>query len=214
VVFDERRGPRPVGSSPVERSHHDPVHRVLFLNSKAGTDAFSASTDGQAMWWDVQKLADPLEVVPLAFDGTHGATTLEYEPTMPTKFMVGCEDGVVLGGNRKGKTPADKIATLYAAHHGPIYALQRNPFNSKYFMTVGDWSIRIWSEDIRESPIMATKFACCLFSVYFFFNPLTRDHGMVYTGTTRRRSRAVCGAQFALVSFTLVALTVPWMCGT
>ncbi len=28
-------------------------------------------------------------------------------------------------------------------HHGPIYSVQRNPFNFKYFMTVGDWTAKV-----------------------------------------------------------------------
>jgi len=53
-----------------------------------------------------------------------GGLVLEYEPTMPTKFMVGTEQGVVLSCNRKAKTPADKIVASFSQHFGPIYALQ------------------------------------------------------------------------------------------
>ena len=43
---------------------------------------------------------------------------------MPTKFMVGTEQGVVLSCNRKAKTPSDKIVASFSQHYGPIYALQ------------------------------------------------------------------------------------------
>lgn len=75
----------------------------------------------------------------------------------PTKFMVGTEQGVVVSCNRKAKTPAEKIVCTYDGHHGPVYALHRNPFFPKNFLTVGDWTARIWSEDIKESSIMWTK---------------------------------------------------------
>jgi len=39
--------------------------------------------------------------------------TLEFEPTMPTKFMVGTERGTIISGNRKAKTNADKIAAQF-----------------------------------------------------------------------------------------------------
>ena len=52
--------------------------------------------------------------------------------------------------NRKGKSVAEKIGFVYNAHHGPVYALERNPFYTKYFLSVGDWSTRIWCEDVRE----------------------------------------------------------------
>lgn len=32
-----------------------------------------------------------------------GASSLEYETTIPTRFMVGTENGFVIQGNRKGK---------------------------------------------------------------------------------------------------------------
>lgn len=75
----------------------------------------------------------------------------------PTKFMVGTEQGLVISGNRKAKTQAEKIVCTFEGHHGPVYALQRNPFFPKNFLTVGDWATRIWSEDIKESSIMSTK---------------------------------------------------------
>ena len=71
--------------------------------------------------------------------------------------MVGSEQGSVMSCNRKAKTPAEKIVAVYPGHFGPVYALQRNPFFPKNFLTVGDWTARIWSEDIRESSIMWTK---------------------------------------------------------
>ena len=42
-------------------------------------------------------------------------------------------------------------------HHGPIYSIQRNPANTKCFLTVGDWTARIWNEDLK-TPIMTTKY--------------------------------------------------------
>ncbi|RTG82402.1 dynein intermediate chain 2, axonemal [Schistosoma bovis] len=63
---------------------------------------------------------------------------------------------MIISCNRKGKTPAEKIVAVYPGHIGPIYALQRNPFFPKNFLSIGDWTARIWSEDIRESPIMWT----------------------------------------------------------
>uniref|UniRef100_A0A8D0YGC7 Dynein axonemal intermediate chain 2 n=2 Tax=Sus scrofa TaxID=9823 RepID=A0A8D0YGC7_PIG len=77
----------------------------------------------------------------------------------PTKFMVGTEQGIVISCNRKAKTQAEKIVCTFSGHHGPVYALQRNPFYPKNFLTVGDWTARIWSEDSRESSIMWTKSA-------------------------------------------------------
>jgi dynein intermediate chain 2 len=71
--------------------------------------------------------------------------------------MVGAENGSVYMCNRKSKNPNEKIMHTYTGHHGPIFALQRNPFFVKNFLTVADWSCKIWIEDIR-SPIMSTNY--------------------------------------------------------
>lgn len=164
ALWDRRKGSQPTEVSPVESSHRDPAWKVIWIQSKTGTECFSASTDGQVLWWDVRKLAEPTEALVLDptrkqdLERAQGAYALEYEPTIPTKFMAGTEQGSVLSCNRKGKTPADKIAAVFPGHLGPVYALQRNPFFPKNFLTVGDWTARIWSEDIRDSAIMWTRY--------------------------------------------------------
>ncbi|NXE14387.1 DNAI2 protein, partial [Lophotis ruficrista] len=163
AYWDTRKGGLPAEVSTVEVSHRDPVYGAIWLQSKTGTECFSASTDGQVLWWDIRKLSEPTETLVLditrkgLLENALGAITLEFEPTMPTKFMVGTEQGIVIACNRKAKTPAEKIASTYSGHHGPVYALTRNPFYPKVFLTVGDWTARIWSEEIKESSIMWTK---------------------------------------------------------
>ncbi|XP_051907210.1 dynein axonemal intermediate chain 2 isoform X1 [Hippocampus zosterae] len=164
VFWDTRKSGQSMDVSSLEQSHRDPVYKTIWLQSKTGTEAFSASTDGQVLWWDVRRLSEPTErlILDLGREGNLdralGAISLEFEATMPTKFMVGTEQGVVVSCNRKAKSPAEKIVGTYECHHGPVYALQRNPFFPKNFLTVGDWRARIWSEDIKDSSIMWTKY--------------------------------------------------------
>uniref|UniRef100_A0A8B9BZ91 Dynein axonemal intermediate chain 2 n=1 Tax=Anser brachyrhynchus TaxID=132585 RepID=A0A8B9BZ91_9AVES len=164
AYWDTRKGGLPVEVSAVEASHRDPVYGAIWLQSKTGTECFSASTDGQVLWWDIRKLSEPTETLVLditrqgLLENALGAITLEFEPTMPTKFMVGTEQGIVIACNRKAKTPPEKIAGTYSGHHGPVYALTRNPLYPKIFLTVGDWTARIWSEEAKESSIMWTKY--------------------------------------------------------
>lgn len=47
AYWDTRRGSQPVEYSSLEHSHKDPVCKVIWLQSMTGTEAFSASTDGQ-----------------------------------------------------------------------------------------------------------------------------------------------------------------------
>lgn len=51
VYWDTRRGRQPVEVSSVKQSHRDPVYKIIWLQSKTGTDVFSASTDGQVDQW-------------------------------------------------------------------------------------------------------------------------------------------------------------------
>lgn len=83
--------------------------------------------------------------------------------------MVGSEAGTVFLCNKKAKSANERITHIYSGHHGPIYSIQvclqddtkvnikRNPFYPKNFLSAGDWSVKLWSEDIR-SPIMSTRY--------------------------------------------------------
>ena len=44
-----------------------------------------------------------------------------------------------------------------AGHHGSIYALARNPFFPKFFLSIGDWTSRLWNEDLR-TPIVTSSY--------------------------------------------------------
>ncbi|XP_078257962.1 dynein axonemal intermediate chain 2 [Rhinoraja longicauda] len=162
--WDTRKGGQAVEMPAIELGHRDPVYKIIWLQSKTGTDCFSTSTDGQVLWWDIRKMTEPVERLILDVtkkdnpDIAYGGISLEFESTMPTKFMVGTEQGAVILGNRKGKTPAEKIVSSFTGHHGPVYAVQRNPFYPKNFLTIGDWTARIWSEEIRDSSILWTKY--------------------------------------------------------
>lgn len=67
--------------------------------------------------WDTRKLNEPLDkllIDPIKTDDqlvsrSYGVTVLEYETTMPTKFMCGTDVGMVFVCNRKGKSPMEKI---------------------------------------------------------------------------------------------------------
>lgn len=161
--WDTRSGSQPVQMSAIEHSHKDPVYKVIWLQSKIGTEAFSASTDGQVLFWDIRNISEPTKQLILDpaksknLNNAYSAFSMEFDNTMP-KFLVGTEQGLVVLCNRKLETTDEPIVCTYSGHHGPVYAVQRNPFFPKYFLTVADWTARIWSEDIRLSSIMSTKY--------------------------------------------------------
>lgn len=88
-----------------------------------------------------------------------GGTSLEYnQEAGPTKYLIGTEQGFVLQANKRKQIELTGFGVEQGGkHHGPIYSIWRNPGHSKYFLSVGDWSAKIWCEDIR-SPIMQTRY--------------------------------------------------------
>ena len=40
---------------------------------------------------------------------------------------------------------------------GPVYHISRNPQFPKIFLTVGDWTARVWSEDIKDASILSSQ---------------------------------------------------------
>ncbi|PSC71021.1 dynein intermediate chain axonemal isoform B [Micractinium conductrix] len=162
TFFDLRKGSQPVDATPVEHSHRDAVHSFAWTQSKTGSELMSTSTDGTVLWWDLRRLGgEPLESLTLRERGGEavlGGMVVEYSPQAgPTKFMVGTEQGAILSGNRKAKNPQDRVTGSYTGHHGSIYALARNPFFPKFFLSIGDWTSRLWNEDLR-TPIVTSSY--------------------------------------------------------
>jgi dynein intermediate chain 2 len=158
-----RSGSAPVETSIIEHSHHDPVYDVFWTSSKTGSSAASTSTDGQMLFWDVRKFKEPSDKLMLKNDKGQvlPGSCMEYnQEAGPTKYLVGTEVGVVLSVNLRNRKQNDGVSQFDSGsgkHHSPIYSIQRNPSQNKYFMTVGDWCAKIWTEDLK-SPIMSTKY--------------------------------------------------------
>jgi len=151
-------------TSEVEHSHHDPVYDVFWVQSKTHKEFVSVSTDGRMLKWDMRNFTEPVATYELkdAQGAEMGGCSLEYNVEGgSTKFLVGTEQGLVVSINTK-KKGGQMVSVKEAGagkHHGPIYSLQRNPTHAgKYFMSVGDWSARIWSDDC-STPIFTTPYA-------------------------------------------------------
>jgi dynein intermediate chain 2 len=162
--FDRRSGNKPVAASQIETSHHDPVYDVVWTQSKTGTMCTSCSTDGNLLWWDTRRLTEPTRRVQLVDSESGkvlGASSMAYNSEAgPHKYLVGSEQGVVASVNTRSKKTPNGVSVFSGGpgkHHAPIYSIQRNPVHVKYFMTVGDWTARIWTEDLK-TPIMTTKY--------------------------------------------------------
>lgn len=71
--------------------------------------------------------------------------------------MVGTEQGRILVCNRKGKSDTEKISSIFRGHWGPVYSVQRHPQFPKIFLSIGDWTARLWHDDIKDECIIRTK---------------------------------------------------------
>ena len=80
----------------------------------------------------------------------HGATCIDYDPTVPYRFLVGSDQGATFSFSRKAKPGTENILATYSGHFGPVNCVQRNPSYQKIFLTVGDWCARVWSEDAKQ----------------------------------------------------------------
>lgn len=170
--WDIRQPNRPAAKSRIEESHKGPVWSVKWLQSKSG-EILSVSTDGNVYVWDVRLPEKPTEIHPITDDslllhpkqneggsrGILGGLCLDYDPQIggPAKYMIGTEQGTILSCNRKGKTQAEKIGpNTFNGHHGPVYSVARNPTFSKFFLSVGDWTARLWFEDFKFTSMFNT----------------------------------------------------------
>ena len=135
AAWDVRNEREPVMTSDREVSHRSNVNSILWINSKSGSEFFSGGADGQVIWWDTRKLNEPLDRLlmdPVKTDDqslsrSYGVSVLEYETTIPTRFMCGTEQGMIFSCNRKGKTPTEKIMSR-------VYLTTFRLFSSSYIL--------------------------------------------------------------------------------
>ncbi|CAH1391423.1 unnamed protein product [Nezara viridula] len=168
--WDLRASTTPAAFSGLHTTFREPPSGALWVHSKTGFDCFATSPDGQVIWYDVRYFDKPIESLILDFHAkdqapslanTVGVSTLEFEPTIPTRFMLGLETGNVLIGNRKGKTLQEKFSQPYYAFPAPVKSLVRNPSNLKCFLCVGGYQFKIFAEDCKESYIFWSQSHNC-----------------------------------------------------
>ncbi|CAH2106363.1 unnamed protein product [Euphydryas editha] len=163
-IFDIRAQKEPSAISPTHLAHRDPVSALLFITSRLNNEFFSGSSDGRCMWWDIRNLSEPIDSllittrVPsgpyLDLTNIEGISALQFDRSFPTRFLCGTDTGFVINVNRKGKSYQEVLSAIFPAHKGYVKSVQRNPSISKMFLTCGDWTSHIWSDDIHSSPII------------------------------------------------------------
>lgn len=145
---------------PMEAAHREQTSAMTWVNSKSNTEFYTASLDGSVKFWDSRDLKMPANEIFLEpitqyvqnRQNAHGCTVLEFEFTIPVRFIAGSDLGHVFVGNRKGINPVDMLPGNYQICMGPIRTIHRNPFFVKNFIIVGDWRARIWCEEVKNRP--------------------------------------------------------------
>ena len=128
AIWDVRVGSQPIHLTMRETSHIGMITSLLWSSNKAFHEFFTGGQEGQILWWDMRNLSaaydslylDPMEGEGQGGNGTirsFGVSTIEFEPTIPNKYMVGSENGMVYTCNRKYKSVADKI--MGRVNYGP-----------------------------------------------------------------------------------------------
>jgi len=60
---------------------------------------------------------------------------------------MGTETGSIMLATKKPKKNVEinynNSYGLDTRHVGPVYSIQRNPFNPRFFASVGDWTIKV-----------------------------------------------------------------------
>lgn len=90
----------------------------------------------------------------------YGGTCICYDAEAhPHKFLVGSEQGYPILCQRRNNKPEVqwRFGEESGKHFGPVYGIARNPKQKKYFLSVADWTAKIWSEELKI-PIMQTRY--------------------------------------------------------
>lgn len=143
-----------IASSKLEDSHSEAITDFVWLKTRLGTEFVTTSTDGKAIWWDMKNMPlieceKPLRLIdPTDAENQklHCGLKIEYNPEAgQNKFLISTEQGVAFLANKR-KNDADiifKFSNKLGKHLGPITGIQRCPANTKFFATVGDWTLRV-----------------------------------------------------------------------
>ncbi|XP_054735169.1 dynein intermediate chain 3, ciliary [Anastrepha obliqua] len=159
-LWDARNGGNALKVSPLEGAHRSAAAALCWVHSKSNSEFYTGSFDGSVKYWDGRNLDAPLQEIlidPLPTDEqkrerAHGVTVLEFEYTIPVRYIIASDQGYVFIGNRKGMLPTEVLLSNYRLFSGPIRTIERNPFFVKNFLIAADWCVKIWAEECKGAP--------------------------------------------------------------
>ncbi|XP_011188541.2 dynein intermediate chain 3, ciliary [Zeugodacus cucurbitae] len=160
ALWDARNGGKPLKISPLEAAHREEAAALCWVHSKSNSEFYSGSYDGSVKYWDARDLETPLQEILIDPEPTdeqkseraHGVTVLEFEYTIPVRYIIASDQGYIFIGNRKGMLPTEVLLSNYRLFSGPIRTIERNPFFVKNFLIAADWCVKIWAEECKGAP--------------------------------------------------------------
>ena len=98
--WDVRTPGDPQGMISLTESHTEPVYSAIWTSSKTNTEIMTTSADGTVRWWDTRMFRTSHCLVDLHTINKRNKgylsispSILEYESTIPSRYMVGTEQG-------------------------------------------------------------------------------------------------------------------------
>ena len=140
------------------------MYSLVWLSSKTHSELMTASGDGTVKLWDTRMFSSSRETFIIDLSNkdreslgdiniAQGASFLSYDSTIPSKYLVGTEAGRVICCSRKGRSQPETITAQFRGHQGSVRYIERNPAASKYFLSLGDTTVKVWADDVYESPV-------------------------------------------------------------
>lgn len=162
--WDTRSMAKPYESFTLEMETIRPIVPTPYQSNASGEPDQRSDLTSQSDQLDkVYQLDHPdipdLPVEPVQSDKyVVGCTILEYIQSMPSRFSVGTQNGTIFSGNKRGATFDERFPHTINCFAGPVRSLERNPFSDKNFIAIGDYAIKIWSDDNHESCIWSSRY--------------------------------------------------------
>ncbi|XP_037964958.2 dynein intermediate chain 3, ciliary [Plutella xylostella] len=163
-LFDLRASKYSVVASSPYHSHREAISGLQFMHTRTNSEFFTGSVDGQCLWWDTRALSTPVDQLTMSvklapneqpgLSNAEAISTLEYDRGLPTRFLCGTKSGLVVNVNRVGRSHSEVLGSWWAAQAGAVRAVRRSPCTSRMFLTCGDWTARVWSEEVHAAPII------------------------------------------------------------
>ena len=129
--------------------------------TKSGSEILATCGDGRVLRWDSRTNAIPGVSVDVNLDlrsdqPKHGLTSICFDHNVPQRYFVSTDLGTVMSCGIK----TDSVLSQFnGGNYGTLFSVHRNPLFNKIFLTTGDRSMKIWSEDVKSTCIMNNMFS-------------------------------------------------------